>query len=435
MKQSKYEVDRMKDENDRFFAYLKVAEKENKDDQLFKQGIDSLLKAPMQRLLRYPLLLERYKKEAENERIDSLSIDEIDRAICSIRNISGDANEAKKTTDGYTDLYNIIHEIEDCPAILFNARRKFIRKVKGIVVADNNLTKIGDKITLFIFKDCIEIAKRKKRTLAPSSSRVSLNHQALFSPPGNNNTARGASYLQHRELIYFCPGRDSKHLKYLESIFDIIETEKHQKCVAIGSRSGAPGMTIVSPFQINNIISFQIEPEVDKTEFLNEIQNLVLAERQLNNINDENLDSLIEEIEGKRLKIEDTSLVRRGLFRTMSRKMSFTRPGIPNFDEFETQSLARFDSQASINSVSSRISVKSAFTKSPTKLFQKSRGMSFQADSRSMLNLPDIQRNMTKTFTKPLRKIINNFTKPNTPKEPRQSNSTSNSMQKDHNST
>ena len=46
----------------------------------------------------------------------------------------------------------------------------------------------------------------------------------------------------------------------------------------------------------------------------------------------------------------------------------------------------------------------------------QSRGMSFQADSRSMLNLPDIQRNMTKTFTKPLRKIINNFTKPNTPK-------------------
>ena len=69
---------------------MKVAEKENKDDQLFKQGIDSLLKAPMQRLLRYPLLLERYKKEAENERIDSLSIDEIDRAICSIRNIRYD---------------------------------------------------------------------------------------------------------------------------------------------------------------------------------------------------------------------------------------------------------------------------------------------------------------------------------------------------------
>ena len=44
MKQSKFEVDRMKDENDRFFAFLKVVEKENKDDQIFKQGFDSLLK-------------------------------------------------------------------------------------------------------------------------------------------------------------------------------------------------------------------------------------------------------------------------------------------------------------------------------------------------------------------------------------------------------
>ena len=49
--------------------------------------------------------------------------------------------------------------------------------------------------------------------------------------------------------------------------------------------------------------------------------------------------------------------------------MSFNR--IPTYDDYDTQSLARYDSQASINSISSRISVKSAFTKSPTKLFQK----------------------------------------------------------------
>ena len=72
---------------------------------------------------------------------------------------SADSDEAKKTTDGYTDLYNIIQEIEDCPAILFNARRKFVRKVNALVVADNNLTKTGDKIVLFIFHDCVEIAK------------------------------------------------------------------------------------------------------------------------------------------------------------------------------------------------------------------------------------------------------------------------------------
>ena len=100
MKQSKFEVDRMKEENDRFFAFLKVVEKENKNDQIFKQGktsiknsflifigFDSLLKAPMQRLLRYPMLLERYRKEAESENVDKIFINEIDLAIRSIKAI------------------------------------------------------------------------------------------------------------------------------------------------------------------------------------------------------------------------------------------------------------------------------------------------------------------------------------------------------------
>ena len=59
----------------------------------------------------------------------------------------------------------------------------------------------------------------------------------------------------------------------------------------------------------------------------------------------------------------------------MSRKMSFSRPPVPSFGvndaNYDTQSLARYDSQMSINSTTSRMSVKSAFTKSPTKLFQK----------------------------------------------------------------
>ena len=72
---------------------------------------------------------------------------------------SGEANEAKRTTDGYADLAQIFHEIEDCPAILFNARRKLIMEVKGVIVGNCSTLKVGDKINLFIFKDCIEIAK------------------------------------------------------------------------------------------------------------------------------------------------------------------------------------------------------------------------------------------------------------------------------------
>ena len=66
----------------------------------------------MQRLLRYPMLLERYKKEAELENVDKCFINEIDLAIRSIKVLSGEANEAKRTTDGYANLARIFHEIE-----------------------------------------------------------------------------------------------------------------------------------------------------------------------------------------------------------------------------------------------------------------------------------------------------------------------------------
>ena len=76
-----------------------------------EQSISSK-QAPMQRLLRYPMLLERYKKEAELENVDKCFINEIDLAIRSIKVISGEANEAKRTTDGYANLAQIFHEIE-----------------------------------------------------------------------------------------------------------------------------------------------------------------------------------------------------------------------------------------------------------------------------------------------------------------------------------
>ena len=74
MKQSKFEVDRMKDENDRFFAFLKVVEKENKDDQIFKQGFDSLLKEGAFFVINYFLRRTKYKpKTGTNATITTLS--------------------------------------------------------------------------------------------------------------------------------------------------------------------------------------------------------------------------------------------------------------------------------------------------------------------------------------------------------------------------
>ena len=66
----------------------------------------------------------------------------------------------------------------------------------------------------------------------------------------------------------------------------------------------------VSPFQLNNVISFQLDVNVDKLDFLEKLKRLVTDERL--QLGDENFveESLIDQVEGKRLKLEDTNLIR-----------------------------------------------------------------------------------------------------------------------------
>ena len=66
----------------------------------------------------------------------------------------------------------------------------------------------------------------------------------------------------------------------------------------------------MSPFQLNNVISFQLDVNVDKLDFLEKLKRLVTDERL--QLGDENFveESLIDQVEGKRLKLEDTNLIR-----------------------------------------------------------------------------------------------------------------------------
>ena len=53
------------------------------------------------------------------------------------------------------------------------------------------------------------------------------------------------------------------------------------QCIALGSRSGCPALSVVAPFQINNVLSLQLPCEIDKEDFLNEIRDLIITERKL----------------------------------------------------------------------------------------------------------------------------------------------------------
>ena len=60
------------------------------------------------------------------------------------------------------------------------------------------------------------------------------------------------------------------------------------------------------------MISFQLDHTVDKTALLGQLKQLIIDERRQTNFGDENFDeeTLVEQMEGKRLKIEDTNLIR-----------------------------------------------------------------------------------------------------------------------------
>lgn len=147
---------RFVEENDRFTAFLKLKEKTNDRNSPARQGFDGLLIAPVQRLPRYVMLLKSYMKEIKSENIPT---DTLAEAIDEIHDINIEVNKFTAEQDHYREMFDIVHEIEGCPPRLLSSSRRFIKKCDVIVVRDNEFSKLGDNLSLFIFNDCIEVTK------------------------------------------------------------------------------------------------------------------------------------------------------------------------------------------------------------------------------------------------------------------------------------
>ena len=125
--------------------------------------------------------------------------------------------------------------------------------------------------------------------MAPSSSRASLHHVMTQS---NNNlslygttsgsTSHHGPYLQHRELVNFAPGADSKHLKYFDTIYDVIETEKHQHCLALRTRSGHVPPTGNVFFRFFDIFSTKMFSPYNKLKLTIAIKSISISIKQCN---------------------------------------------------------------------------------------------------------------------------------------------------------
>ena len=68
-------------------------------------------------------------------------------------------NKFTAEQDHYREMFDIVHEIEGCPPMLLSSSRRFVRKFDAVVARDNEYSKLGDQLTVFVFNDCIEVTK------------------------------------------------------------------------------------------------------------------------------------------------------------------------------------------------------------------------------------------------------------------------------------
>jgi len=151
-------IESLEQSNSRFHAFLKINQAKS---DCGRQTLAQLFINPVQRLPRIILLLQDIKKHTEKLNPKHPDVQSIEVAIQKYKKVTVHINENKRKTDAQTQLFNIIYQIQDCPPTLLSSERQYFGKCEGVTV-DNIPYKKGEHISLYIFSDCIEIAKTKR---------------------------------------------------------------------------------------------------------------------------------------------------------------------------------------------------------------------------------------------------------------------------------
>jgi len=152
-------METLEKENSRFHAFLKINQAK---PECGRQTLAELFICPVQRLPRIILLLQDIKKHTEKENSSHPDISSIEGAIFKFKEVTAHINENKRKTDAQTQLFQVIYEIDACPPTILSSERQYFGKCEGITV-DSIPYKKGEHISLYIFSDCIEIAKLNKK--------------------------------------------------------------------------------------------------------------------------------------------------------------------------------------------------------------------------------------------------------------------------------
>uniref|UniRef100_A0A3Q2E2E8 Epithelial cell transforming 2 n=1 Tax=Cyprinodon variegatus TaxID=28743 RepID=A0A3Q2E2E8_CYPVA len=145
-----------------------------------RQTLAELLIRPVQRLPSVALLLNDIKKHTSDDNPDKITLE---RAIESLKEVMTHINEDKRKTEGQKQIFDVVYEVDGCPANLLSSHRTLVLRVETIALGDEPCDR-GENVTLFLFNDCLEIARKRhkvmKGPLGQTRPPPPLKHIALM---------------------------------------------------------------------------------------------------------------------------------------------------------------------------------------------------------------------------------------------------------------
>ncbi|XP_053177632.1 protein ECT2 isoform X1 [Scomber japonicus] len=142
----------------RFHAFLKINQAK---PECGRQTLVELLIRPVQRLPSVALLLNDIKKHTSDDNPDKITLE---KAIESLKEVMTHINEDKRKTEGQKQIFDVVYEVDGCPANLLSSHRSLVHRVETIALGDQPCDR-GENVTLFLFNDCLEIARKRHKVI------------------------------------------------------------------------------------------------------------------------------------------------------------------------------------------------------------------------------------------------------------------------------
>ncbi|KAJ8274683.1 hypothetical protein COCON_G00093080 [Conger conger] len=207
----------------RFHAFLKINQAK---PECGRQTLAELLIRPVQRLPSVVLLLNDIKKHTPEDNPDKVTLE---KAVESLKEVMTHINEDKRKTEGQKQIFDVVYEVDSCPANLLSSHRSLVTRVDTVALGDKPCDR-GDHVTLFLFNDCLEVARKRNRGIGTLRGPLAQAH--------------GPSPLKHVALM---------PLSQIRRVLDLRETEECHNAFAL--------LVHLPTEQEPRLFSFQLEAE------------------------------------------------------------------------------------------------------------------------------------------------------------------------------